>query len=161
VATALLDESLDIFRRLRQRTDAAWPLHWLGLAAFGSGEDSAARAYLEQSLELCGLEASGFVGEVNLYLGLVALRVGDAGEARRRFMDSMSIFERQHDTHAMASCLEAMACLAMVEDERSRALRLYREANSIRSEIGMPRSPFDESWLGTWLGGVLQSVPAP
>jgi len=31
------------------------------------------------------------MGELSLYLGLVALRGGDTREARRRFMDSLSI----------------------------------------------------------------------
>jgi len=160
-AAPLLEESLLLFRRLGQQTDAALSLHRLGLVAFGRGETSAARGLFEQSLELCGLEASGLIGEVSLYLGLVALRGGDTRESRRWFIDSLSIAERLHDTHAAAYCLEAMACLAVVEDDPGEALRLYREANAIRHEIGMARTAFDDSWLGTWLGGVLQSEGDP
>ncbi len=160
-AAPLLEESLAMFRKLRQRSDAAQSLHRLGLLAFGSGDNSAARALFEQSLELFGLDATGFVGELSLYLGLVALREGDTRAARRRFMASLSIAEREHDTHATAYCLEAMACLAVVEDDPGEALRLYRDANAIRRDIGMARSAFDDSWLGTWLGRVLQSEAEP
>jgi hypothetical protein len=45
-------------------------------------------------------------------------------EARRRFMDSLSIAEREDDSHAAAYCLEAMACLAVVDGEPGEALRL-------------------------------------
>ena len=107
------------------------------------------------------METSGFVGEVSLYLGLLALRAGDTREARRRFMVSLSIAEREHDTHATAFCLEAMACLAIVEDDRVEALRLYAEANALRRDIGLARSAFDDSWLGTWLGRVLLSEREP
>src|SRR5439155_670968 len=103
---------------------------------------------------------SGFVGELSLYLGLVALRGGDTREAHRRFTDSRSIAEREHDTHSTAYCLEAMACLAVVENDVGEAVRLYREANAIRRDIGMARSAFDDRWLGTWLGG-LQSEAEP
>jgi hypothetical protein len=44
-----------------------------------------------------------------------------------------------------------------VECDLGEALRLFREANDIRREIGMARSEFDDCWLGTWLGGLLQS----
>jgi len=70
---------------------------------------------------------------------------------------SLSIAQREHDTHANAYCLEAMARLAVVEDDPGQALRLYGEAKAIRRDIGIARSAFDDSWLGTWLGGVLQS----
>lgn len=80
-------------------------------------------------------------------------------------MDSPSTAQREHDTHATAYCLEAMACLAVVEDDIGQALvlrlRLYGEANAIRRDIGIARSAFDDNWLGTWLGGVLQSEGEP
>ncbi len=41
-------------------------------------------------------------------------------------------------------------------------MRLPRgEANAIRRDIGIARSVFDDSWLGTWLCGVLQSKSEP
>src|SRR5262249_10978949 len=73
-AGLVLEESLAIFRRLGQWTDAARSLHMLGLLAFGGGENSTARAFFEESLELWGLDASSCVGDLSLYLGLIALR---------------------------------------------------------------------------------------
>ena len=101
------------------------------------------------------------MGELSVYLGLVALRGGDTREARRRFMDSLWTAQREHETHATAYCLDAMACLTVVEDDPGQALRLYGEANAIRRDIGIARSAFDDSWLGTWLGGVMQSKCEP
>jgi hypothetical protein len=101
------------------------------------------------------------VGEMNLYLRLVALREGDTCEPGRRFKESLSIAQREHDTHATAYCLEAMACLAVVEGDPSEALRLFREADAIRRNIGMWRSAFDDSWLEAWLGDLLRSEGDP
>jgi hypothetical protein len=160
-AAPLPEESLVVFRRLVQPTDAARSLHRLGLVAFGSGKDSAARRFFKQSLELLGVGSVGIHGRGERVLGLVALRGDDTREARRRFMDSLSIAQREHDTHATACWLEAMACLAVVEDGPGQALRLYGEANAIRRDIGIARSAFDDSWLRTWLCGVLQSEGEP
>ena len=38
---------------------------------------------------------------------------------------SLSIAQRERDTHATAYCLEAMARLAVVEDDSGQALHLY------------------------------------
>ncbi len=52
-------------------------------------------------------------------------------------MDSLAIAQGEHDTHATAYCLEALACLAVVEDDHGDALGLYGEANAIRRDIGI------------------------
>jgi len=38
-------------------------------------------------------------------------------------------------------------------------VRLRR--NAIRCDIGIACSAFDDTWLGTWLGGVLESKSEP
>jgi len=56
-------------------------------------------------------------------------------------MDSLSIAQREHDTHATAYCLDAMACLAVVEDDSGQALRLYGRPTPYRVISGS-RNPF-------------------
>ena len=61
---------------------------------------------------------------------------------------------------ATAYGLEAVACLAAVEDDPGQAPRLYGDANAIRWDIGMARSAF-ETAAGDVAGQLLQSHGEP
>ena len=63
---------------------------------------------------------------------------------------------------AALSCADVRPGLPGGSGRRPRpGAALARGANAIRRDIGIARSAFDDSWLGTWLGGVMQSKCEP
>jgi hypothetical protein len=120
----------------------------LGLAAFGSGDDRSAVAWLEQSLALYSqINRAGWVAGASIYLGPALVRCGDLARARPLLVNSVLIAQANRDDHGVAEAVEGLASLAAAEGRSQRAVRLCVIAADIRARIGIPVAAWDRRWL--------------
>jgi non-specific serine/threonine protein kinase len=74
-------------------------------------------------------------------LGRVTLKLGEHAAARRHYLDALAIAVEYGNAANIATCLEGMAMLALVEDDPARAVRLIGAASGLRAEGGDRAAP--------------------
>jgi non-specific serine/threonine protein kinase len=74
------------------------------------------------------------------YLGIVELEAGAYGPARTMLEESLSIFEQLRDSRSVAGSLAALARLARLDGDTTRAAILLARALELCAEIGCRRS---------------------
>ena len=147
-ARALHMECLSIFQGLGDRTGVAWSLNYQGDIARDHGDTAAARTLYEQGLRIFRelSDRWGIAGTL-ADLGSLAREQGNYSSARSLYGESLKLFQELDHKRGVARLLECSACLAAVQLDAERSLRLAGAAAALRQNIGAPLTPAEQAKL--------------
>ena len=136
-ALSLLEQSLDLFRRLDDQQGIAGALNSLGNLAIQQGEYARSSALFSESLarrqELGDTQGIA----ISLHnLAMVARFQGDYSRASALYGESLTLSRTLGHTHNMAATLSQMAGVALDQADHARAEALYRESLALREGLG-------------------------
>ena len=157
-----MTESLELRRKLGDRSAVSTTTCDLGLVVFDEGDVDEARALFEQSLAL-DRELGDRGGEaINLNnLGAVALARGDLVAAAYLLGEGLRAFAEVGDREGVAEALELAASVASRREQGADAARLAGAAAVLRRAIGIPiASDADQSRLDRELEAARGSLGA-
>ena len=143
-----LEEGLSLFRELEDSQGVAALLLFLGDTRLRQGNLEKARVLVEESLTLFQEVVGSKAGEISsLYvLGRVVGSGGDYGRATELYKKSIKLtweIGSKYPTHLR---LEALAEVAIAQDQPERGARLLGAAETIRQDIGVSLiSPYDRA----------------
>ena len=136
-ARAQYEESLSIFRELRDKWGIAMSLGNLGIVAYWQGDYSAARALLEESLSIRReLEDKWGIAHSLNNLGIIAEQQGSKSEARALLEESLSISRELGNKQGIAEALGNLGQVVYEQGDYSSARALLEESLSISRELG-------------------------
>ncbi len=159
-ARTLYEASLAQFRELGDQRATGQLLNNLGLLMHYQGSYEEARRYLEESLKIYrGLKDQWNVANTLDSLGEVALAQGGLAESHKFLIESLTIYQKLGDQAAIALLLEHFGGLAAAQQQSERALRLAGAGAALRTLIGVPLSPDEETVLERLLKPARQTLP--
>jgi adenylate cyclase len=159
VAHSLHEEGLTIRREVGDKLWIAVSLNNLGNVALDQGDYPTARSRLEEALALQReVGHREYIANALNNLGNVARAQGDYTEARSLYKESLTINRELGDQWQTAYLLEDMGCLATLEKQPERALRLLGAAEVVREAIGAPLSPAEHDKLRPMLEPARQAL---
>jgi predicted ATPase/serine/threonine protein kinase len=148
LSRALYGECIAIFRELGDRTGIAWSLNYQGDVARDQGESVVARTLYEQGLAIFRElgDRWGIAGTV-ADLGSLAREQRNYAMAYSLYRESIKIFQELEHKRGIARLLECFACLAALQLDAVRSLRLAGAAAALRQSIGVPLTPAEQAKL--------------
>ncbi len=153
-ARLALREAIQIFEELGDRSGAAWSLNQQGDVAHEQGDMAEAWTAYHRALSAFREVGDGWGCARSLAdLGLIACERGEYSAARARYRESLSIFASLGHKRGVARVLEGLACLALARADAARALSVTAAAAHLRTLIGAPLTPADQSKLDQNLQG--------
>ncbi len=145
---SLYGECLAIFEELGDRTGVAWTTNYQGDVARHHGDSAAARTLYEQGLTIFReLGDRWGIAATLADLGSLAREESDYPSARSLYRESIKIFHDLDHKRGIARLLEAFACVAAVQLEPERSLRLAGAAAALRQTIGAPLTSAERAKL--------------
>jgi predicted ATPase/DNA-binding SARP family transcriptional activator len=136
-ARTLYDESLAIFRELRDKNGIAYCLNCLGIVARNQGDYASARILYEESLAIqreLG-DRNGLASSLN-NLGNAVRNQGDFASSRSLYEESLALRREIGDKSGIASSLNSLGDLYIEQGDYASAHRLYEESLEIFREVG-------------------------
>jgi predicted ATPase len=158
-ARCLYADCLSIFEGLGDRTGVAWSMNYQGDVARDQGDSAAARTLYEQGLVIFRElgDPWGVAGTL-ADLGALAGEQGNYPAARSLYRESIKIFQELDHKRGIARLLECFACVAAVQLEAERSLRLAGAAAALRQNIGAPLTPAEQAKLDASLCAARQAL---
>jgi predicted ATPase len=158
-ARSLHAECLSIFSGLGDRTGVAWSLNSQGDVARDQGDPADAKALYEQGLAIFWElgDRWGIAATLN-DMGNLAMEQRNLSTARSLYRESLKTFQELKHKRGIARLLECFACLAAVQEEAERSLRLAGAAAALRQNIGAPLTPAEQAKLETMLDPARQAL---
>jgi predicted ATPase/class 3 adenylate cyclase len=131
-------EALEIFRRVDDGRSIAHALVNLARSAYRQRDISSAVDFLEESLALSRqLDIRWSLAFSLEIMGLVKRSQGDLGAALRLFKESLQLSVEQANQQGILNCLGAIAGLAALNNQPSRAARLFSASAALRDTMGV------------------------
>ncbi|MFN4218073.1 MAG: ATP-binding protein [Candidatus Bipolaricaulia bacterium] len=136
-ATALLEESLMLYRLLKDKHGVASVLGNLGVIAFARGDYARATKLHEESLEHFR-ELGDTVGIASALseLGNVALYQNDIARAEELLEESLALSRAAQDDQGVALALRRLGAVLLQKGERARAKALLQESLELYRGLG-------------------------
>jgi predicted ATPase/class 3 adenylate cyclase len=136
-ATALLEESLELYRAAKDKRGVASALGNLGVIAFARGDYARATHLHEESLEHFR-ELGDRVGMASALseLGNVAMYQGDLAQAEKLLEESLALSRAAQDDQGIALALRRLGAVLWQKGERARAKALLQESLELYRELG-------------------------
>jgi predicted ATPase/DNA-binding SARP family transcriptional activator len=136
-AKAFWEESLTLFRRLKDGLGTARCLNNLGNMAVWEGDYERAQALFEQSRKLARGDGGTWVlAAATNNLGDLALTVGEFEQADALFEESLELHRELAEPEGIAISLLNLGFVALERDERSEACRFFDECVVLGRELG-------------------------
>jgi len=135
--TAILEESLKLYKELDDKPGIAQSINNLGSIAYSQGDYARAEALYTESLSLrreIG-DSWGIASSLN-NLGGVAFSQGDYKRALSLHTESLNLRRELGDKRGISMSLNNMGEVAQEQEDYRRAAVLYAESLSIRKELG-------------------------
>ncbi len=159
-AATMLAASVQMYRRLGQRSGLGTALSFQGRAALFRGEYAASGATLRESLALFQqLGSAPGMARAQVYLGRVALAQGDRDTATALLSASLTVFAAGGDREGLATALEGLAGVAQAAAQPARTGRLLAAAAALRASISAPVQPADAAYLAALQPGDADDQP--
>ncbi|HLE63763.1 MAG TPA: protein kinase [Pyrinomonadaceae bacterium] len=135
--TAILEESLKLYRELGDKSGIAQCINNLGSIAYSQGDYVRAREFYTESLNLRReiADSWGIANSLN-NLGGVAFLQGDCERALSLHSESLKLRRTLGDKRGISMSLNNMGEVAQQQQDYSRAAALYAESLAIRQELG-------------------------
>ena len=135
-ATALLEDALELFRRLGRRRDEVFALSELGLAAARAGDLAAANSHCEAALAVAReLDDQRAISGALTQSASVAAAGGDHERARLHHEEALEIRRRLGDPLLIANALNNLGVAALAAGDLERAEEALGETLEIAREI--------------------------
>ncbi len=117
---------------------AAWHLVYdVGWTHFQQGQDQQARACFQAALDLSGAGCLQVRGVALRNLAQIAREYDrDYDEARRLYLEALSIFEQLQDKRWIAICKGGLGVLALLQHDVSQAERYLTDARELNEQLG-------------------------
>jgi len=132
----LLEQALDLHRRLGDSRGEARDLLALGHLAAYQGDYQAARAAHEQSLAMFeGMGTKGDIARSLHAVGWVAQEQGDIDSARSYYGRSLALYREEGDKRSAAMILNNMGNLAASQGESEAAVAMHEEGLALAQEV--------------------------
>jgi tetratricopeptide (TPR) repeat protein len=128
VAMQLLEESLALFRELRNRNGMGMALLMMGRLARNQGDYPYAQVLGEESLALCREQENAWgIGLALLSLGDVALDQSDLAGARVLFQEGLEVFRGEGERITSTWAVLSLGRIAAQQGDFTRAQAIYKE----------------------------------
>jgi hypothetical protein len=115
--------------------------------------------FLDESLAISRrLDTRWNLGYVLEILGLIERSRGNTSRALALFLESLNFSVEQENKQGIANCLGALAGLALMEAQLTRATRLFAAAEQLRSTMGAVMSTRDQEEYEGYLNGLRQQM---
>ncbi len=148
-ARTWFEEALEEAHRLKDRALEALARNNLGEVARLRGDDAAAMAHYDASLQLYReMGAHSEIPRLIHNLGYLALHAEDATRARARFVESLTLFRAIGLERGVAEALAGLAAVAAhagTPVAAVQAARLWAVADALHIVRGGPRWPTDQA----------------
>ena len=137
-AAARYEESLSLYREVKDERGTAIALNGLGGTARYEGDYSRAQALFEESLALLRTlgDRAAIPGRL-MNLGQVVARQGDYARAEALFEESLGLSRAQGNTRAVVLTLESLGVVAFTQGDLTRATPLFHESLALAWQLGM------------------------
>jgi tetratricopeptide (TPR) repeat protein len=145
LARSYLEQSLEIWQELEEKTYAAWSYVFRGEVAMLQGDTSGAQELYLQAISLLR-EAQDypFLAVPLRRIGQLAMSHGDLIKASAFIKESLQHNWKVHDYRGTGACLAALADLSSAQGEIERAVKLLGVADAILEFIRTPFLAFDQ-----------------
>ena len=155
-----LESGLTIARAIKhQEAEGAAELA-LGEAAFESGDQPRAYVRFQRSLTVC--QAAGDkrgIANATCWLGRLDLLGGNLAQARIRVQEALRAFHAFEMRIELLTCLEGHADLSSQSGEADLAVKLAAATSTMRSRLGLSRSPRAEARWQMRVDALKRSMP--
>ncbi len=138
-AKTLLEESLTLYRELRDEEGIASSLNFLGyVALLGNRENIPVATVLEEAVTLKPrLQNRRTIANTLIFAGLAAgLLRGDWGEAVALHEEALAHHREMGDTWGTTTCLINLGLMAVALEDHTRGTALLRELMHLSQELG-------------------------
>jgi DNA-binding CsgD family transcriptional regulator len=160
-ARAVLEQSLEGWRRLGHAVGTANALFQLGLIALFERRFADADDLLNEALSLHREAGSANDAAYDItMLGTLAVQQGDIATARRRLAEARDLLVELDDHWGTVFLLEYAGTFAAAQGDAARALRLVGVASALRDRSGVPPAPAHYQWIKPWLVAAQRALTA-
>ena len=136
-AELLVEESLELFRELEDKTGTAYALSNAGFAASGQGQRQRAITLNEESVHLFLQVGERWGAAIQFSFLAVAWRDrGDHGRARRLAERGLALSREVGERQTLCAALYTLATLAQAEHDHERARDLFEEGLTLSADVG-------------------------
>ena len=144
-AQGILDECLEINRRMNYKRETEFVLTAKGQIALMRGDYEQAREFLSEWAVLAE-ELGNRMGYLwaRARIGYVVLREGKRSEAAQILVDVLENFHRDRNTSGLVFVAEKLASLSAMTNKPEVAARLIGWSDATRDEIGHPRPRLEQ-----------------
>jgi ATP/maltotriose-dependent transcriptional regulator MalT len=138
-----LVQAVNMTRVMRTAFAHSWGLRMLADVEHARGELEAARACVDEALEVAHRTGGFSLGLVLRSAGRLARSQGDNERAESFQHEALELFKEASGKLDTVEALEALAGLAAVAESHAEAGRLFGAAEALRESIGSVRFPVD------------------
>lgn len=151
---------LDLFQSFEYARGLSWAKRAIGLIHYQLGAISAARHFLEESLEHARKdEGRGWwLADALACVAQLDVGTGRFDRARTLLTEALELSSELGDQRCISRCLERLAYLAAAQAQYKRALRLASGADALRTAAGLPRAPVESHTIERWLAPAMQGL---
>jgi tetratricopeptide (TPR) repeat protein len=136
-AESLVEESLKLFRELKDKLGSAYALSNAAYAALGQGQPQRAITLTEEAVDLFLEEGEKSLAAVMLnFLAVAWLNQGDHSRAKRLAERGLALSQEVGHKSATSTILYVLARLAQAEHNHEQARRLFEEGLTYSAEVG-------------------------
>lgn len=142
-AIEVYEQGLALAREVGDQDRVAAVLGNLGLAVAVCGDVRRGKQMLHEALAIWQELWGEREPIVLMNLAHISVMEGGADEARKLIAEALGTERQRGPSRLVVDCLETCAALAVVEQQPTRAARLYGAAEMLRYTVGAPLTPFD------------------
>lgn len=136
-ARALLEQSLDLSRQLKDGDGIAMAFHSLGWIAYSQGDYASSRSLYNLALDLRRtLPNKQELARSLNSLGLTAVAQGDFTTARPCLEESLALRRGMGDKQGIARSLNSLGLLDFAQERYSEARRIFEEGLMLQRDMG-------------------------
>jgi hypothetical protein len=156
---AMLEESLDLFRRLEDDWSVAFVLTPLGDLALLDGDVARGTAMHEEALQIAEHIDDDYTRAQSLdQLALDAMMAGDVARARSHIVAAAELHRRLRDQEGLSYCLDGFAGVAVASGRPVVAAQLTGAADRIRHVQGLAVWPLMVPFLAQLRQGMRKQL---
>ncbi len=160
-AQACLAESLALMRALHEQRGTAVVLTNLGIVLYGQGDLGEAADAFTQALDYARQACDQDLTATNLAnLSGVALRQGEIARSEALGREVLALYWQLGDPRRCAVGLEGLASSAGMAGQGERAARLLGVAATLRTKLGAPLPPLEQSDIEQWVAEARDALGA-
>ncbi|MCK4898779.1 MAG: tetratricopeptide repeat protein, partial [Anaerolineales bacterium] len=143
-AVTLCKDALSAFQEIGDKRCTSETLLGLARVAIDQGDYPRARRLARDGMEIC-VKIGHVLCQARQHwlLGLCDLEQGDLPSAQGQFINSLKLNQKTDHREGISPNLDGLARVAILQEDYSRAVRLFAASEAIRSSTGISQPPID------------------